>query len=82
MDIHELQELMLDVECMTVLRHVTQRPQIAALVRLVGDCVSEGVPQEELAQAYCEAYNAWLSAAAHGKGGFARVALELSLIHI
>lgn len=79
MDIHELQELMLDVECMTVLRHVTQRPLIAALVRLVGDCVSEGVPQEELAQAYCEAYNAWLSAAAHGKGGFARVALETVL---
>ena len=79
MDIHELQELMLDVECMTVLRHVTQRPQIAALVRLVGDCVSEGVPQEELAQAYCEAYNAWLSAAANGKGGFARVALETVL---
>ena len=79
MDIHELYELMLDVECMTVLRHVTQLPQIASLVRLVRDCVSGDVPQEELTQAYCEVYNAWLRAAAGGRGGFTRVALEAVL---
>ena len=28
MDIHELRELMLDIECMTVLRHVMDRPAI------------------------------------------------------
>ena len=32
MDIHELRELMLDIECMTVLRHVMDKPAMAALL--------------------------------------------------
>jgi len=42
MDIHELRELMLDIECMTVLRHVMDKPAMAALYRLVCDCANDG----------------------------------------
>ena len=79
MDIHELRELMLDIECMTVLRHVMDKPAMSALYRLVCDCAGDGCSEEELTYAYCEVYNAWLSAAAQGKGGFARAALEAVL---
>ena len=61
MDIHELRELMLDIECMTVLRHVMDRPEMAALYRLVCDCAQDGTSAEELTYAYCEVYNAWLA---------------------
>jgi len=79
MDIHELRELLLDIECMTVLRHVIDKPAMAALYRLVCDCAHEGTSQEELTCAYCEVYNAWLATAAQGKGGFPRAALEAVL---
>ena len=79
MDIHELRELMLDIECMTVLRHVMDKPAMSALYRLVCDCAGDGCSEEELTYAYCEVYNAWLVAAAQGKGGFARAALEAVL---
>ena len=79
MDIHELRELMLDIECMTVLRHVMDRPAMAALYRLVCDCAGDGCSEEELTYAYCEVYNAWLATAAQGKGGFVRAALEAVL---
>lgn len=79
MDIHELRELMLDIECMTVLRHVMDKPAMAALYRLVCDCAGDGCAEEELTYAYCEVYNAWLTSAAQGKGGFARAALEAVL---
>ena len=79
MDIHELRELMLDIECMTVLRHVMDRPARSALYRLVCDCAGDGCSEEELTYAYCEVYNAWLTAAAQGKSGFARAALEAVL---
>ena len=76
MDIHELRELMLDIECMTVLRHVMDKPAMAALYRLVCDCANDGTSENELVYAYCEVYNAWLAAASQGRGGFARAALE------
>ena len=76
MDIHELRELMLDIECMTVLRHVMEKPAMAALYRLVCDCANDGTHESELVYAYCEVYNAWLAAASQGRGGFARAALE------
>ena len=79
MDIHELRELMLDIECMTVLRYVMDKPAMAALYRLVCDCAHDGTSQEELTYAYCEVYNAWLATAAQGKGGFPRAALEAVL---
>ena len=79
MDIHELRELMLDIECMTVLRHVMDKPAMSALYRLVCDCAGDGCSEEELTYAYCEVYNAWLTAAAQGKSGFARAALEAVL---
>ena len=61
MDIHELHELMLDIECMTVLRYVMDKPAMAALYRLVCDCAGDGVSEGELTYAYCEVYNAWLA---------------------
>ncbi|MBP3656603.1 MAG: ATP-binding protein [Clostridia bacterium] len=79
MDIHELQELMMDLECMTALRHVMDRPAIAALYRLACACAKDYEDPGYLTACYCDAYNAWLSAAAKGKGGFAREALEAVL---
>ena len=48
MDIHELRELMLDIECMTALRHVMDKPAMAALYRLVCDCANDGTSENEL----------------------------------
>ena len=79
MDIQKLRELMLDVECMTVLRHVMDNPAMAALHRLVCDCANEGTSEGELTYAYCEVYNAWMCTAAGGKGGFVREALTAAL---
>ena len=79
MDIHELHELMMDLECMTALRHVMDRPALAALYRLACDCAKDHEDAFELTDAYCAVYNAWLAAAARGKGGFAREALEAVL---
>lgn len=79
MDIQKLRELMLDIECMTVLRHVIDNPAMTALHRLVCDCANEGTTEGELTYAYCEVYNAWLATAARGKGGFVREALTSAL---
>ena len=79
MDIQKLRELMLDIECMTVLRHVMDNPAMTALHRLVCDCANEGTTEGELTYAYCEVYNAWLATAARGKGGFVREALTSAL---
>ena len=79
MDIQKLRELMLDIECLTVLRHVMENPAMAALHRLVCDCANEGTTEGELTYAYCEVYNAWLATAARGKGGFVREALTAVL---
>ena len=79
MDIHDLHELMLDIECMTVLRHVMEKPALAALYRLVCDCADEDVSEGELTYAYCEVYNAWLRESAEGHDGFARIALTAVL---
>ena len=80
MDIHELHELMLDIECMTVLRHVMDKPALSALYRLGCDCAKDNCDEGELTYAYCEVYNAWLETAAQGKCGFAREALECVLL--
>ena len=79
MDIQKLRELMLDIECMTVLRHVMDNPAMAALHRLVCDCANEGTDEGELTYAYCEVYNAWLTATSRGQGGFVREALTAVL---
>jgi len=79
MDIHELRELMMDIECMTVLRHVMDKPAMAALYRLVCCCAGDGASEGELTYAYCEVYNAWLNTVSSGRGGFARMALEAAL---
>ena len=78
MDIQKLRELMLYIECMTVLRHVVDDPAITALHRLVCDCAN-GAEEGELTYAYCEVYNAWLRTASQGRGGFVRAALTAAL---
>jgi len=79
MDTQDLRELMLDIECTTVLRHVMEQPAIAALYRLVCDCANDNVSEGELTYAYCEVYNAWLRESAAGRDGFARIALSAVL---
>ena len=79
MDSYDLHELMLDIECMTVLRHVMEQPAMAALYRLVCDCANEHTDEGELTYAYCAVYNAWLEQSACGKKGFARAALTAAL---
>ena len=79
MDIHDLRELILDIECMTVLRHVMEKPALASLYRLVCDCADENVSEGELTYAYCQVYNAWLSESADGRDGFSRIALTAVL---
>ncbi len=80
MDIFELKALLLDIDCMTALRHVTRNPAMAALIRLCRVCAQEqGEDSAALTQAYCDAYDAWLGAAAGGRGGFVREALEAVL---
>ena len=79
MDIHELRELMMDIECMTVLRHVMDKPAMSALYRLVSYCAGDGMAEGELTYAYCEVYNAWLNTVSAGTGSFGRMALEAAL---
>lgn len=79
MDIHALRELLLDLECMTALRHVMENPGISALHALLRVCSQEQAETGALTKAYCAAYDAWLSAASKGRGGFAREALEAVL---
>lgn len=79
MDIYALQELLLDLECMTALRHALDVPSVGALYNLLRVCAREDACEEALTQAYCAAYSAWLSAAGEGKGGFKREALEAVL---
>ena len=79
MDIYALQELLLDLDCMTAFRHVLHTPAIRALYALLRACAQDCAEPEELTEAYCAAYDAWLCAASEGKGGFAREALEAVL---
>ena len=76
MDIGQLRGLLLDLNCMTALRHTLQNRAVAALVALCRECAKDKADEAALTAAYCRAYDAWLDAAAHGRGGFAREALE------
>ena len=80
MDIHELRELMMDLECMTALRHVLKNPAIDALCSLLVLCAQDQADLGELTARYCDVYDAWLRAQAKGMGGFAREALEAALL--
>ena len=79
MDIGQLRGLLLDLECMTALRHTLKNRAVAALVALCRECARDDASEAALTAAYCRAYDAWLDAAAHGRGGFAREALEAVL---
>ena len=79
MDNSELWTLLTDVECMTALGHVRDNPAMAALIRLLWACRGEHQDPEMLRNAYIGVYDAWLHAAAKGRGGFAREALEAVL---
>ncbi|MFR3405386.1 MAG: hypothetical protein ACLTV6_02025 [Christensenellales bacterium] len=60
---------MLDLECMTALRHTLKNRAVAALVALCRECARDDASEAALTAAYCRAYDAWLDAAAHGRGG-------------
>ena len=79
MDIHELRELMMDLECMTALRHVLKNPAIDVLSSLLCLCAQDQADPDELTARYCDVYDAWLTAQSRGRGGFAREALESTL---
>ncbi|MDO5378602.1 MAG: ATP-binding protein [Clostridia bacterium] len=79
MDIHALRELLLDLACMTALRHVMDDPGISALHALLRVCAQDQADPDALTGAYCAAYDAWLCAASKGRGGFVRSALEAVL---
>lgn len=79
MDKFQLRGLLLDLDCMTALRHTLHHPSVAALVRLCRACAQDNAGEELLTSAYCQVYDAWLTAAAHGRGGFVREALEAVL---
>ena len=79
MDLNEIKTLLLDLSCMTALRHVLDNPAIEALTDLCVACVDDRSTQEDITEAYCRTYNAWLAAAAQGRGGFMREALETVL---
>ena len=70
MDLNEIRTLLLDLSCMTALRHVLDNPAIGALADLCVACVDDRSTAEDITEAYCRAYNAWLAAAAEGRGGF------------
>ena len=79
MEMKELETLLLDLSCMTALRHVMDDPAINALADLCVACVDDRKDPGEIVETYCKTYNAWLTAAAEGRGGFAREALEAVL---
>ena len=79
MDIGQLRGLLLDLDCMTALRHTLRNRAMAALVDLCRACAKDNADEAALTAAYCRVYDAWLDAAAHGRGGFAREALEAVL---
>lgn len=79
MDNRELWTLLMDVKCMTAFSHVSKNPAIAAMIRLLTICGSEHADPEALRNAYIDVYSEWLRAAANGRGGFAREALEAVL---
>ena len=76
MELNDIRTLLLDLSCMTAMRHVLDNPAIAALCDLCVTCVDDRSTPESITEAYCRAYTAWLSAASEGRGGFAREALE------
>ena len=78
MDIGQLRGLLLDLDCMTALRHTLRNRAMAALVDLCRACAKDNADEAALTAAYCRVYDAWLDAAAHGRGGFAREAFEES----
>ena len=79
MELNDIRTLLLDLSCMTAMRHVLDNPAIAALCDLCVTCVDDRSTPESITEAYCRAYTAWLSAASEGRGGFAREALEAVL---
>ena len=63
MDIGQLRGLLLDLECMTALRHTLKNRAVAALVALCRECARDDASEAALTAAYCRAYDAWLDAA-------------------
>ena len=76
METSDIRTLLLDLSCMTALRHVLEDPAMAALTELCVACVDDRYTPERITEVYCNAYNAWLTMLSEGRGGFVREALE------
>ena len=57
MDIGQLRGLLLDLECMTALRHTLKNRAVAALVALCRECARDDASEAALTAAYCRAYD-------------------------
>ena len=79
MDIQDIRTILLDLNCMTALRFMMEVPTVKALIDLCVACVDDRVNDEQLTEAYCRAYNAWLDTIASGHSGFAQDVLETIL---
>ena len=80
MDIGQLRGLLLDLDCMTALAPYAPKQGGCGAGRVCAAPARRTTPTEAaLTAAYCRVYDAWLDAAAHGRGGFAREALEAVL---
>ena len=66
MDIQDIRTILLDLNCMTALRFMMEVPTVKALIDLCVACVDDRVNDEQLTEAYCRAYNAWLDTIASG----------------
>ncbi|MBQ8094476.1 MAG: ATP-binding protein [Clostridia bacterium] len=79
MDIQDIRTLLLDLNCMTVLRFCMDTPAVSALIDLCVACVDDRIDEEQLTETYCRVYNAWLDTIASGHSGFAHEVLETIL---
>lgn len=76
MDIQDIRTLLLDLNCMTALRFCMTIPAVNALIELCLACVDDRSDEEQLTEAYCQVYNAWLDTITHGHSGFRQEVLE------
>lgn len=79
MDIQDIRTILLDLNCMTALRFTMETSTVKTLIDLCLACVDDRIDEEELTEAYCRTYNAWLDTISCGHSGFARDVLETVL---
>ncbi len=79
MDIGQLRGLLLDLDCMTALRHTLRNRAMAALVDLCRACAKDNADEAAARRRPTAAFTTHGWTRRHGRGGFAREALEAVL---